>query len=246
MFLNFKVLLYSLFLVGGMEFIVFNPRHVIYFIILNTLISFWISMRLGGGWRFSLIPTVFTFAAFTMLYMIDNLFSQHVFIVISFSMYYFSLLATHRLRACETDQTAQGLLAASVAAAIFYFFSAAYGFYLNFLVPLWLLMLAFLISTLMVSLEYFQVIEKEKKKVVLTYSILLGLAMAEVSWTINFWPFSYLTAGAIALIFYYVLWDLTRSHFLNILSRKRVVANMVLMSFLIALVIISSKWLPSI
>jgi len=64
--------------------------------------------------------------------------------------------------------------------------------------------------------------------------------MVELIWTMNFWPFGYLTTGVIALILYYILWDLTQSFFLKLLSKKRVVANMIFFSALIVIILLSS------
>lgn len=147
---------------------------------------------------------------------------------------------------------------AATASTIFFTYAGAYGLYLNFLVPLWSLMFVYLLITLLVSYQYFSIIHshadspagalsrssKDSKKMIWVYSFLLALAMAEIVWTINFWPFGYLTAGAVALILYYVLWDIIQSHFLNLLSKKRVVANLIFFSFVIFMILITSKWIP--
>ena len=105
-------------------------------------------------------------------------------------------------------------------------------------------MAVYLFITLLVSYQYFSIIKDGDRRTVWIYSLLLALAMVEIVWTINFWPFGYLTAGTIALILYYVLWDLIQSYFLNLLSRRRVVANMIFFSVIITLVLLSSKWIP--
>lgn len=104
-------------------------------------------------------------------------------------------------------------------------------------------MIVFLLATFLISLEYLLTIRKNKKDS-LTYSLILGIVMAQVSWVINFWPFGYLTTGVIALIFYYVFMDLIQGYFLNFLSKKRLVMNLILFSFLIFLILATSKWLP--
>jgi hypothetical protein len=104
-------------------------------------------------------------------------------------------------------------------------------------------MLVYLLITFLISLAYFSLIQDDKKTVSV-YSLILALIMSELIWTMSFWPFGYLTTGVIALILYYILWDLIRSHFLNILSKKRVIINLVFFAILIAFMLITSKWLP--
>jgi hypothetical protein len=161
-------------------------------------------------------------------------------------MFYLYLLGAWRLKSYSGDQTAKGLIAASATATIFFFYTTVYGIYLNFLVPLWVLMILFLLATVFVSYQYFFIIKEKSRKLIWTYSLILGMIMAEIAWVINFWPFGYLTAGVISLIFYYILWDLAQSYFLNLLSRKRVVANMIFFTFLIGLILASSRWLPTV
>jgi hypothetical protein len=100
-----------------------------------------------------------------------------------------------------------------------------------------------MLVTILLSFQYFWLINDNKKNV-LNYSLILGLIMAEIVWVLNFWPFGYLTTGVITLIFYYVFWDLATCHFLDELSQKRVIANMIFFGLLITLVLSSARWLP--
>ena len=102
-------------------------------------------------------------------------------------------------------------------------------------------MFAFLVITFILSYHYLGILSSDKSKV-LTYSLILGLAMAEISWIINFWPFGYLTTGAIALIFYYMFWDLAQSYFTEKLSKRKIVINLIFFSLLIGLILLSSRW----
>ena len=209
------------------------------------LASFYGAKKITRKWKFSIIPVIFSLTALTLLYLIDSEMQKQLFIALSTLMYYLSLLGSFRLRRFSGDQTARGMIAASLAATMFLFYSATYGVYLNFIIQEWVLMILFLGATFMVSYQYFISINENSYEVI-NYSVLLGFVMAEVAWVINFWPFGYLTTGVILLIFYYILWDLIQSYFLNILSKKRVVANMLFFSSLIGLILFSSKWLPNI
>lgn len=243
MFFYPTIFLYSLIFLLGLQIAVFKEGAVFLVAAAIMLFSFYISKKIGKTWSNTIIAPMFTASAFALLYLIDSLFEKEIFTLLGFILYYIGLLGIYRLKDYEKDQTARGMIAAGSSAAAFFFYTASYGFYLNFLVPLWILMLAFLMATTAVSYQYFRIIN-DKKRIVWSYSITFGMIMAEVAWVINFWPFGYLTTGVIILMLYYIFWDLIQSYFLNILSKKRVAANVVFLSFLIALVLLTSHWLP--
>lgn len=244
MFLKFRPLIYSLTFFASLEVIVLKDKFVIFIAFALFIISLYEGRKIGGRWLFAVLPVFFVLSSVAQLYLIGPAYEQHIFILLSSLMYYLSLYSAYRLGRYADDQTAKGMNMAATFATVFFTFSSAYGLYLNFLVPLYYLMLAYLIVTLLVSFQYFAIIKKDRRKLVWMYSFLLALIMAEIVWTMNFWPFGYLTTGVIALILYYVLWDLAQSHFLNLLSRKRVVANMVFFSTLVVLVLLTAKWIP--
>jgi len=244
MFLKFRPLLQSFIFIFGLEFILFRPDSFMLVMIFLLMVSAYGSRKIGGRWFFSVLPIFFTFSSLALLYLITLEFEQQIFIALASVMYYLSLLGAYRLGIYAGDKTARGMNMAAMAATIFFTYAGAYGLYLNFFVPLYYLMLVYLIVTLLVSYQYFSIIQSDNKKRAWTYSFLLALVMTELIWTMNFWPFGYLTTGVIALILYYVLWDLVQSYFLNILSKKRVVANMIFFSVLTVMVLLSAKWLP--
>jgi len=246
MFFYFPAFFCALAFLAGLEVIIYQPKLVIFAVIILVLISLWESKKIGRRWLFSIIPTISSISSITLLYFIDIFSEKQLFVFLSAFFYYLSLLGAYRLRNYLKDQTATGLIMASATATVFFFYAASYGIYLNFVVSLWILILAYFSVAFLVSFQYFQIIKNDNKKSALIYSFLLGMVMAEIAWMISFWPFGYLTTGIIALIFYYALWDFIRSYFLNFLSKKRVVANTILFSSLIILILISSKWLPNI
>jgi len=228
----------------GLEAMVSRPDFVLGASLILLLISFFEGKKIGGKWIFVILPVFFTLSSIVLLYLITLPYEQQAFIFISSLMYYLSLFGAFRLGSYDGDKTARAMNMAAASATIFFMFSGAYGIYLNFLIPVHYLMLVYLISTLLISYQYFAIIKKDGRSTIWIYSFLLSLIMVELIWTMNFWPFGYLTTGVIALTLYYIFWDLVQSHFLNLLSRKRVVANMVVFSILITLVLISSKWFP--
>ncbi|MEI7891126.1 MAG: hypothetical protein WCI36_04100 [bacterium] len=189
------------------------------------------------------IPILLVVSTFGLLYFVQSIKQQQLLIALSAIAYYFLHIALYRLRHYQKDQTARGVISAGSVATIFLFNAMAYGIYLNFAIPLWILMFMMMLVTVFVSFQYFWLINDDKRNV-LNFSLVLGLVMAEIVWILNFWPFGYLTTGVISLIFYYVFWDLVQCHFLNILSKKRVFANMLFFATLVALVLSSTRWLP--
>ena len=187
---------------------------------------------------------LFAFSAWTMLYLIDYNFERDIFIILSSVVYYFFLLGGYRIEKETKDEIARGIIAMVLMATVFLFLSATYGVYLNFDISSWWLMLFYFINISIVSYRYFAIIENRKRRIVLIYALVLGLAMLEMGWVVNFWPFGYLTSGLILLMFYYILWDLSQNYFYGNLSKKTVVINLVLFIFMTTIVLFSSRWLP--
>lgn len=202
-----------------------------------------IAKRVSQKWSMAPMPVLFTLSTWGLLYFVQSRNQQYVLILLASIAYYLVHISLYRLNVYYKDETARGIIAAGSISTFFLFYAMAYGIYLNFNIPLWILILVLTFVTMLISFQYLWLINENKKNV-LNYSLVLGLIMAEIVWVLNFWPFGYLTTGVITLIFYYVFWDLVRSHFLDELSKKRVVANMIFFGFLVALVLSSTRWLP--
>jgi hypothetical protein len=244
MFLKLQPIIYSIIFLLGLEFIMFFHRHVIAAAVILLFFSIYTGKRLGGKWKFATLPAFFAVSSIALLYLIALSYEQQIFAILASAMYYLSLLGAYRLGQYQDDKTAKGMNMAATASTIFFTYASAYGLYLNFLVPLYLLMISYLIVTLLVSYQHLSIIKIDDKKVVWIYSFILALVMSELIWTMNFWPFGYLTTGVIALILYYVIWDIIQCYFLNNISKKRVVSNLVLFTFLIGMILMSAKWIP--
>lgn len=246
MFFHFQSIIYAVAFLLGLEMVAFSQSSIFYVVAILLLVALGGAKNVGGRWIFSIVPAVFVFSSGAFLYLIDPPVGKQIFILLSTVMFYLSLLGVQRLNDYMKDQTARGMVIAAAAATLFFFYTASYGIYLNFMVSLWVLMAAYLIATTIISYQCFRIIKQNNDRLSWSYSIVLGMVMAEFAWVMNFWPFGYLTTGVVTLIFYYVLWDLAQGYFLDILSKKRVVANMLLFSVLIALVLASSRWLPAV
>jgi len=244
MFLKLQPLLQTAIFALGFELIVFGSGFSFLISIFLLAVSAYNGAKLGKRWIFFILPFFLTLSSLALLYLITGKIDRHIFVVLSAAIYYLAIFGVYRLGLYIDDQTARGMDMAATATTIFFTYSSAYGIYLNFFISIHYLMAAYWLVTLMVSYQYFFLIKKDDGKKVWTYSLILAFAMTEIAWIMNFWPFGYLTAGVIALILYYVLWDLVQSYFFKALNRKRVVANMIFFPIIIALVLLSAKWLP--
>jgi hypothetical protein len=244
MFLKLQPIIYSIIFFLGLEFIMFSHRHVIATAVILLFFSIYAGKRLGGRWGFSTLPAFFSVSSIALLYLIALSYEQQIFAVLASAMYYLSLLGAYRLGQYRDDKTAKGMNMAATASTIFFTYASAYGLYLNFLVPIYILMISYLVVTLLVSYQHFSIGKDNSKRVVWIYSFIVALIMSELIWTMNFWPFGYLTTGVIALILYYVIWDVIQCYFSGNISKKRVVTNLVLITFLIGMILMSAKWIP--
>mgnify|MGYP003393247689 CR=1 FL=1 len=159
-------------------------------------------------------------------------------------MYYFALLGAYRLRHAPQDRTAQAFLNTAAMAAIFFFYAGVYGFYLNFSFPLWGLMLLYFCTATLASYETFIGIEREgaDKKRLWFYSMILGLLSGEIAWVMSFWPFGYLTAGVLMLIFFFMAWDISFDAFHRTLSLKKAVWRIIFFLILVGILLFSTPW----
>lgn len=202
-------------------------------------------IRNGKKWYFFILPLLFSISSLILLYFITIPLEKQFFILIASLLYYLASLGIWRLGKYDKDLTAQGMTTAAYFSSLFFVYSGTYGFYLNFLVPVYFLMIAFSVPTFLLSYQYFCITQKTTAKEAVVYSGLLALVSLEIAWVLNFWPFGYLTTGVVALILYYIVWELVKSYFFSQLSKKKVVFNMAFLSVLIGIVLFSSKWMPN-
>ena len=256
MFFHFRIFLYSLIFFFFLQFVAsdfvvsfFDSISawgivLVGFILCCLLVYFYqIARRVSRSIDMTPIPILLVVSTVGLLYFVQSLKQEFLLSLLSAIMYYFIHIALYRLRSYRKDKTARGIVAAGSVATIFLFYATSYGIYLNFAISLWVLMFVLMLVTTLVSFQYFWLINDDKKNV-LNFSLVLGFVMAEIVWILNFWPFGYLTTGVITLIFYYVFWDLVQCHFLNNLSKRRVVTNMLIFALLVAMVLSSTRWLP--
>lgn len=244
MFLYLPAIFQAILFVLSLELFAFYSGLFWLFLALFLTISIVGFRAVVKNWSFWYLIVLFLLSVWAIIHLIDQSIDKHVFIFLSAVVYYFLLLGIYRNKENANDETARGLISMTLMASIFLFFSASYGIYLNFKIPSWLLMLFYFINTSIVSYQYFTTIEQRRKITVLIYSLVIGFAILELGWIVNFWPFGYLTTGFVLLIFYYILWDLAQNYFLGKLSKKKVFINLVFFIIMSAVVLYSSRWLP--
>jgi hypothetical protein len=256
MFFHAQIFLYSLAFFGVLEFIStdfvsgnlssLSDKHFFFLALIFIGLFFYffqISKKISRSLLMLPVPIFFVTGSFALLYFIQSRWQQHFFILICAFVYYFIHIALYRLRACKKDQTALGILSAGNVATIFLIYAVAFGIYLNFAIGLWFFMTVIIIITMTMGFQYFFLINDDKMTV-LSFSLILAFIMAELIWVLNFWPFGYLTTSVSALAFYFVFWDIIQCHFLQKLSKRRIVANMIFLGVIVAIVLSSTRWLP--
>src|SRR4030065_1565890 len=145
MFIKFRPLLYSIVFMAGLEMTILKPTWLFYVAGFLLLISFYEGKKIGQRWRYSILPFFFAIFSIALLQLVSLMYEKQIFIALVSAMYYLALFGTYRLGLFTGDQTARGMIMASTSAAIFFTYAGAYGLYLNFLVPLYVLMLPHLI-----------------------------------------------------------------------------------------------------
>lgn len=188
------------------------------------------------------LPGVVAFSAPLLLSLIDSTLEQRIFIIGASGLYYFSLLGIYRLHTSPTDQTARAMQNVAALGSLFFVYAAAYGLYLNYAVPLWLLMAVFYGATFVVSFQTLLALAPDRKSYILLVSTCLGLVFGEFIWLLHFWPFGYLTSGIATLLLYYWLWKVVFDALRGNFSQKGFLIESIVLFFLLLLLLSSSPW----
>ncbi len=192
--------------------------------------------------RNSFLPLFLSFSMPSFLLLVDSPGEKTVIAVIAASMYYLGFLALYRIRHAPSDGTARTFLSISMLSVLFFFYSAAFGFYLNFSVPLWSLILLFSLGSFGAAYQTLSAALPDNRRRVALYASAIAFGTAEIAFLISFWPFGYLTAGSAMLVFFYIPWNMANSLFLGMLSRKRTVVYLFLSLILLTILLLSASW----
>ncbi len=247
MIFHFSIFFWSLIFGLGLEWILQSPilaswSWYLLSIFPLVLISLMASRRLTERFSDAFIPILLSLSSPTLLSLIDSPAERQLFVLLSAAMYYCALLGNYRLRHAPTDKTGEAFLNTAAMAAMFFFYAGLYGFYLNFSFPLWGLMVLYFLGAALTSYETFMSVDRSERKRVILYSVLLGLIMGELAWVMSLWPFGYLTTGAIGVILFFIVWDISFDAFRQTLSLRKAMLRILFFVALILLLLVSSPW----
>lgn len=207
-------------------------------IILSIVAARQLSNRLVAAY----LPSVVAFSTPLLLSLIDSGIQQEIFIWGASVLYYFALLSIYRLNSAPEDQTARAMQNMVALGSLLFGYAGSYGLYLNFEIPLWLLMLVFFFATFLVSFQTLLSVVSGRRRMALLASLVLGIVFAELVWLLHFWPFGYLTTGMVTLLLFYWLWrvafDVLRKQF----SQKQFLVESLLLLALLVLLLATSPW----
>ncbi len=247
MFFHFTLFLWSLGYLLSLEFLALNPTLTdwkgytfsLLFVSTIALLGVYRTTKKMTGVP---IPLLFSLATPTLLFLIDNKTNQHIFVLISSIAFYSLLLGLYRLRFAPTDETARAFMHAGGVAALFLFYAACYGLYLNFNISLWMLLLTLGLSTFSVAYQMFNVIDGKKKQEIFLLAVFLSLVMTEAAWIASIWPFGYLTTAALLTIVFFFPWELLLQTLTGHFFLKKILVRAFSLLGLATLLLLSSPW----
>lgn len=198
--------------------------------------------HLSGRLISAYLPGVVSFSTPLLLILVDAGFQQEAFIILASGLYYLSLLGIYRLSQNPEDPTARAMQHLGALGSLLFLYAAAYGFYLNFNVPLSLLMLVYFAATAMISFQTLLGLQRDQRRYVLLLSVIFGFVFGQLAWFLQFWPFGYLTTGTATLILYYWLWTAVADTLRKDFSEKRFLSESVVLLVLLFALLVSSPW----
>lgn len=247
MIFHFTIFFWSVAFFLGMQFVAAREYDLfwvgyVFSAALLAVLSLASAKKITKRLRNSFIPLLLSFSAPAVLSLVDDAGEKTVFSVLASGMYYVAFLALYRLRFAPKDRTARSMLSVAMLSALFFFYAAAFGFYLNFSVPLSTLVFAFAIGSFGAAYQTLSSALHGDKRRVALYSSIVAFGVGEISWTISFWPFGYLATGVVSLMSFFILWDMANSLFLGTISRKRTLMYLSVFIALIGLLLATSPW----
>ncbi|MFZ1720395.1 MAG: hypothetical protein WAU28_03525 [Candidatus Moraniibacteriota bacterium] len=247
MFFHLTLFLWSLGYLLSLELLALNPNLTdwksygfsLFFVSAIALLAVYRATKKMTGVP---IPLLFSLSTPTLLFLIDSRINQHIFVGISTIAFYSLLLGLYRLRFAPSDETALAFMHAGGMASLLLFYAAGYGLYLNFDIPLWMLMTTVGLSTFWVAYQMFRVMVKKKRRTQFLCAAFLSLVMTEASLIASMWPFGYLTTAALLLIVFFFVWEgLLLPPNSRFFDRKFLWQTLLLFGFS-ALLLYSSPW----
>ncbi len=244
---EFSILFLTLLYFGALWMAFSYPANFLWngiIFLLVLLISIkWISRK-----YFHFIILAFLFVGSVLLLpLIDSPSQAKAFLVLSAGVFYLAVLGAYRLGKYEKDLTAKAMSNLAALSALFCWFTAGYGWYLNIASPAWIIMILFAIITFPIAYALFIVNElKMNRSQRVFYGVFLSYLIAVSIWFQSSWPFGYLTTGVAALIIFYSGWEIIRNYFLDKMTAKRLAFNILFLAGTASLILLSAKWYPAV
>lgn len=237
------VLLVALFFFGAFEVVLAFPSKLIWISAAAIVLLWRFSWKLGGSPSSAAIPTLFSISTALILFFVSSPAQKHALLAIAAAVFYVSLLGVYRLHQYAGDKTARSMLSLSAVASLFFYYSAFYGIFLNFrFFTQPMMMASFGVVTFLAAYHSFSAFLPKRRERARFFALVLGFLIMEIAWIAGFWPFGYLTTGVVALMFLAVPWDIFQHSVEGRLSRKRTIAVLAVVLFLLSMVLASSAW----
>lgn len=199
--------------------------------------------KLTGRWYTAYLPSTLAFSVPLLLSLIDRGFETRVFIIAASGLYYLALLGVYRLHQASQDKTARAMLNLAALASLFFVFAAAYGLYINYEMPLALLLGVFFIASSIVAFQtLFVATEPRDARRALVTAFVIGLIIMELIWAVYFWPFGYLTVGVVMLIYFFLLWKVSLELIRGEFSLRRMIGETLILFALLILLLLTANW----
>ena len=243
--------------------------YVLGFLVFFNLLLVW---PLAKRIRFLAIPFFLSIGSLNLLYLIDGLYERTFFIFSAVIVYTLALWGANRLKKYDCDQTAQGMVNLATIITVFFWLVSNYGWYLNFEISIWMLVITTISSTFLIILpsltisfvacykiHYRQDKRKTRKRkkddfvlafkqqikiqrVALFFSFIIAFIIGEIIWGLSFWPFGYLDTGMTVVIIFFLFWAIVRKFIRKELTKQFIVVNIVIMIIIIIMMIATSPW----
>jgi len=209
----------------------------------------------------AICPLMFLISSFFLLPLIGGKIIIHIYIILAAFIFWLSFLQLHLFFSSQERLLKISLdLGKSInLITCFLWFSGIYGLYINFYPSIWLVSLAMLLALPLFSFHFlklslFTPFSASPQRASQRYfsvhkrfilpSLAITLIIFQIFWTLQFWPFAYLTIGAVMVIIYYVILDIWQSKFRGILSKRLILNRLALGGVLVVLVLATGKWMP--
>jgi MFS family permease len=147
-----QIILLSMLFGGALSFFVWYEEY--YFYVLGFLVIFNLAFvwPLAKRIRFLAIPLFLSIGSLNLLYLVDGLYERGLFIILAVTIYGLALWGANRLKKYDCDQTAQGMVNLATIITVFFWLVSNYGWYLNFNISSWVLVVTIISSTFLIIL----------------------------------------------------------------------------------------------